>query len=78
MDRLKTNQFIIKKEKIIMTNTNILKQRKGESLQDYITRIKSMSDNEILEAAEAQRQQVLNNYSQNSKPTNYKRKVYHK
>ena len=61
-----------------MTNTNILKQRKGESLQDYITRIKAMSDADILEAAEAQRNEVLNNYKNNSKPSNYKRKVYHK
>ena len=59
--------------------TNILTQRKNESLEAYVARIKSMSSEEIIAAAEQQRSQVLNNYSQNNtKPSSYKRKVYHK
>ena len=61
-----------------MTQTNILKQRKGESLEAYVARIKSMSDEAIQEAAEQQREQVIENYKKASKPSSYKRKVYHK
>ena len=62
-----------------MMTKNTLTQKRGESLEDYIARVKAMSSEEILEAAEQQRTQVLNNYSQNNtKPTNYRRKVYHK
>ena len=62
-----------------MTNNNSLQQRRGESLEDYIARIKAMTSEEILEATEKQRTQILADYSQhNSKPTNYRRKVYHK
>ena len=61
-----------------MTNTNILKQRKGESLEDYIARVKSMTSEELMEAAEAHKAQVLNNYHNSSKPSDYRRKVYHK
>ena len=58
--------------------TNVLKQRKNESIEEYVARIKAMSNTEILEASEAQRQQVLDNYLKNSKQSDYKRRVYHK
>lgn len=58
--------------------TNILTQRKNESLEAYVARIKSMSDEAIQEAAEQQRAQVLDNYLKNTKQSSYKRKVYHK
>ena len=58
--------------------TNVLSQRKGETLEAYVARIKSMSDEAIQEAAEQQRAQVLAEYEKNSKASDYKRKVYHK
>lgn len=61
-----------------MTQTNILKQKKGESLEDYVARIKSMTNEEIQEASENQRTAVLESYRKASKPSSYKRKVYHK
>lgn len=61
-----------------MMTKNVLSQRRGESLEDYIARIKAMSNEEIQEAAENQRNEVLNNYQKASKPSSYKRRVYHK
>ena len=58
--------------------TNILKQRKGESLEQYITRIKSMTNEEIQNAAEVQRADVLESYRKATKHSSYRRKVYHK
>ena len=61
-----------------MTNYNSLNQRRGESLEAFITRVRNMSAEEREEAAELQRQQVLDAYHKNSKTSDYKRKVYHK
>ena len=57
---------------------NVLTQRKGESLEQYITRIKSMTNEEIQNAAEVQRADVLESYRKATKPSSYRRKVYHK
>lgn len=51
---------------------------KGESLEAFITRVRAMSSEEIMEATERQSKQVLNNYHKSAKPSDYKRKVYHK
>ena len=61
-----------------MTNYNSLNQRRGESLEAFITRVRNMSAEEREEAAELQRQQVLDAYHKNIKTSDYKRKVYHK
>ena len=58
--------------------TNVLSQRKGETLEQYVQRIKNMNNEEIMEAAERQRSAVLEEYHSTSKESNYKRKVYHK
>ena len=60
-----------------MTN-NTLRQMKGESLEAYIARVRNMNNEELMEATERQSEQVFNNYHNSSKPSNYKRKVYHK
>lgn len=60
-----------------MTN-NTLRQMKGESLEQYIARVRSMTSEEIQEATERQSEQILNNYHKSAKPSDYKRKVYHK
>lgn len=60
-----------------MTN-NALKKQRNESLEQYIMRVRAMSSDEINEAAELQRQKKLAEYRDNSKESNYKRKVYHK
>lgn len=60
-----------------MTN-NVLTQRRNESLEEYVMRIKSMNSEEILNAAEQQRNEILNGYQKASKPSSYRRKVYHK
>ena len=60
-----------------MTN-NTLRQMKGESLESYIARIRNMNNEELQEAAELQKAQVMAEYERNSKTSNYKRKVYHK
>ena len=75
MDRTKIILIILQEE---CHMTNILTQRKNESLEAYVARIKSMSDEAIQEAAEQQRAQVLDNYLKNTKQSSYKRKVYHK
>ena len=61
-----------------MTNNNSLHQRRGETLEQYIARIKSMTNEEIQNAAEAQRVDVLESYRKATKPSSYRRKVYHK
>lgn len=57
---------------------NLLTQQRGESLEAYIARIKNMTNEEIQEASENQRTQVLESYKKASKPSSYRRKVYHK
>lgn len=57
---------------------NLLTQQRGESLEAFITRVRNMSAEEREEAAELQRQQVLDAYHKNTKTSDYKRKVYHK
>ena len=57
---------------------NLLTQRRGESLEAFITRVRAMSNEERLEAAEQQRTAVLEGYHNTSKQSDYKRKVYHK
>lgn len=61
-----------------MTNKNSLTQMRGESLEAFIARVRAMSNEERLEAAEQQRTAVLEGYHNTSKESNYKRKVYHK
>ena len=61
-----------------MTNNNSLQQRRNETLEDYIARVKSMTSEELSAAVETQRTQVLESYRKASKPSSYKRKVYHK
>ena len=61
-----------------MTTQNILRQQKNESLEAFITRVRNLSAEEREEAAELQRQQVLDAYHKNTKTSDYKRKVYHK
>lgn len=61
-----------------MTNKNSLTQMRGESLTAFIERVRSMSAEERLEAAERQRSAVLDGYHNTSKQSDYKRKVYHK
>ena len=61
-----------------MTNYNSLNQRRGESLEAYVARVKAMTNEELVEASERQRAQVLAEYEKNSKQSDYKRKVYHK
>ena len=61
-----------------MTNNNVLTQRKGETLEQYIARVRAMSSEEIQEASEQQKAQVLNGYQKATKPSSYRRKVYHK
>lgn len=58
--------------------TNVLNQRKGETLEQYVERIRSMNSEERLNAAEQQRTAVLEGYHNTTKESNYKRKVYHK
>lgn len=60
-----------------MTN-NTLRQMKGESLESYIARVRAMSNEERVEAAEQQRTAVLDAYHKSAKQSDYKRKVYHK
>ena len=57
---------------------NLLTQQRGESLEAFITRVRNMSAEERLNAAEQQRTAVLEGYQKASKPSSYKRKVYHK
>ena len=61
-----------------MTNKNVLTQMKGESLEAFIARVRAMSNEERLNAAEQQRTAVLDAYHKNTKQSDYKRKVYHK
>ena len=61
-----------------MTNKNVLTQMRGESMEAFIERVRNMSNEEKLAAAELQRNQVLDGYHNTSKESNYKRKVYHK
>lgn len=61
-----------------MTTQNILRQQKNESLEAYIARIRNMNNEELQEASEAQRTQVLESYRGTTKQSSYKRKVYHK
>ena len=56
-----------------MTNKNVLTQMKGESMEAFVERVRSMSAEERLAVAEMQRAQVLAEYE-----SNYRRKVYHK
>lgn len=57
---------------------NLLTQQRGESLEAFITRVRNMSAEERLNAAEQQRTAVLEGYHNTSKQSDYKRKVYHK
>ena len=57
---------------------NLFTQQRGESLEAFITRVRNMSAEEINEASELQKAQVMAEYERNSKTSNYKRKVYHK
>ena len=57
---------------------NSLTQRRGESFNAFVERVRSMSAEERLEAAEMQRAQVLAEYEKNTKTSDYRRKVYHK
>lgn len=57
---------------------NLLTQQRGESLEQFVERVRAMSSEERLEASERQRAQVLAEYEKNSKQSDYKRKVYHK
>lgn len=57
---------------------NLLTQQRGESLEAFIERVRSMSNEERVEAAERQRTAVLEGYHNTTKESNYKRKVYHK
>lgn len=57
---------------------NLLTQQRGESLEQFVERVRAMSSEERVEAAELQRNQVLDGYHNTSKESNYKRKVYHK
>ena len=57
---------------------NSLTQRRGESIEAFVERVRSMSAEERLEAAEMQRAQVLVEYEKNTKTSDYRRKVYHK
>ena len=61
-----------------MTTKNSLTQMKGESLEQFVERVRNMSNEEREEAAELQKAQVMAEYERNSKTSNYKRKVYHK
>ena len=61
-----------------MMTKNTLTQKREESLEQYIARIKSMTNEEIQNAAEAQRVDVLESYRKATKPSSYKRRVYHK
>ena len=61
-----------------MTNKNVLTQMKGESMEAFVERVRSMSAEERLAVAEMQRAQVLAEYEKNRKESNYRRKVYHK
>lgn len=57
---------------------NVLQQRRGESMEAFVERVRSMSNEERVEAAEQQRTAVLEGYHNTTKESNYKRKVYHK
>lgn len=61
-----------------MTTQNILKQMKSETMEQYIARIRNMSQEEQIEASENQRTSVLARYAGTTKTNNYRRKVYHK
>lgn len=58
--------------------TNILNQQKGETFEHWIERVRNMSNEERIEAADNQRTSVLAGYAGSTKTSNYKRKVYHK
>lgn len=57
---------------------NLLTQQRGESLEQFVERVRAMSSEERVEAAELQRNQVLDGYHNTSKQSDYRRKVYHK
>lgn len=59
-------------------NNNALYQMRGESLEQFVERVRNMNSEERFEAAERQRNAVLDGYHNTSKQSDYKRRVYHK
>lgn len=56
---------------------NVLKQMKGETMDQYITRINNLTKDEKIAIAE-ESFNVERRYSGYQKESSYKRKIYHK